>query len=151
METLEKFNSIPIVDMSLKKTLTIYNRVKKTNFLVQWGLETSENVALSVIESFRPAVKLVEGPLEKIDKLGLGILEKIEGEFLVHLKILIPLHLVIHAEKMPNLYLPPEMIYWNTKEYVSDRVVKPVLKRADSFGDVVDIAIDKVLFFISFC
>lgn len=35
------------------------------------------------------------------------------------------------------------MIYWNTKEYVSDHVVKPVLKRADSFGDIVDGAIDK--------
>lgn len=35
------------------------------------------------------------------------------------------------------------MIYWNTKEYVSDHVVKPVLKRADSFGDIVDGAIEK--------
>lgn len=32
-------------------------------------------------------------------------------------------------------------MYWNTKEYVSDHVVKPVLKRADSFGDRVDGAI----------
>lgn len=52
---------------------------------------------------------------------------------------------------MPNLYLPPELIYWNTKEYVSDHVVKPVLKRADSLGDIVDGAIDKVLNLISFC
>lgn len=35
------------------------------------------------------------------------------------------------------------MIYWNTKEFVSDHVVKPVMKRADSFGDIVDGAIDK--------
>lgn len=35
------------------------------------------------------------------------------------------------------------MIYWNTKEFVSDHVVKPVLKRADSFGDIVDGAISK--------
>jgi perilipin-2 len=35
------------------------------------------------------------------------------------------------------------MIYWNTREYVSDHVVRPVLKRADSFGDIVDGAIDR--------
>lgn len=125
LETLEKFNSIPIVDMGLKTGMTIYNRVKNTNRLVHWGLETSENMASSVMESFRPAVKLIEGPLEKIDKLGLGILEKVE-------------------EKLPNLYLPPELMYWNTKEYVSDHVVKPVMKRASSVGDIVDVAIDKV-------
>lgn len=111
--------------MGLKTGMTIYNRVKNTNRIVHWGLETSENMASSVMESFRPAVKLIEGPLEKIDKLGLGILEKVE-------------------ERLPNLYLPPELMYWNTKEYVSDHVVKPVMKRADSFGDIVDGAIDKV-------
>jgi perilipin-2 len=124
METLEKFSSIPLVESGLKTGLRVYNRVKRTNRLVHWGLETSENVALSMIESIRPAVKFIEGPLESIDKLGLKVLECVE-------------------EKMPNLYLPPQMIYWNTKEYVSDHVVKPVLKRADSFGDIVDGAILK--------
>ena len=28
-------------------------------------------------------------------------------------------------------------MYWNTKEYTSDRLVKPVLKRADSVKQIV--------------
>ena len=124
METIEKFSSIPIVESGLNTGLRVYNRVKRTNRLVNWTFETSENVALSMIESVRPAVKLISGPLETIDKLGLSILESFE-------------------EKMPIICLPPQLIYWNTKEYVSDNLVKPVMKRADSFGDIVDGAIEK--------
>lgn len=124
METIEKFSSIPIVESGIKTGMNIYNRVKKYNRLLNWGLETSENVALSMIESIRPAVKFIEGPLEKIDQFGMKVLDMAE-------------------EKVPNLYLPPQMIYWNTREYVSDIVVRPVMKRADSFGDIVDGAIEK--------
>ena len=56
-------------------------------------------------------------------------------------------------QRVPSVYLPPQMMYWNTKEYVSDHVVKPVLKRADSFknlgnvvaqSQIVDFAADRV-------
>ncbi|KAJ8969547.1 hypothetical protein NQ314_001699, partial [Rhamnusium bicolor] len=36
---------------------------------------------------------------------------------------------------VPSINLPPEMIYWNTKQYVTDvgtKIARPVLKRADS-------------------
>lgn len=124
MESIEKFTSIPVVESCIGTGMNIYNRVKRTNSLIFWGLETSENVAMSMIESVRPAIRLLEGPLEAIDKLGLKVLEQVE-------------------EKVPNLYLPPQIMYWNTKEYVSDHVVKPVMKKADSFGDLVDGAIQK--------
>jgi perilipin-2 len=124
METFEKFSSIPIVESGIHSGLRMYNRFKRTNRLVNWSLETSENIALSMFESVSPALRFIEGPLEKLDKIGLKVLEQVE-------------------ERAPNLYLPPQMLYWNTKEYVSDHVVKPVLKRADSFGDIVDGAIDK--------
>lgn len=124
MESIEKFSSIPLVESGLNAGFMIYNRIKRTNRLMFWGLETSENVAMSMIESIRPAVKFIEGPLERIDQIGLKVLESFE-------------------EKVPNLYLPPQMIYWNATEYVSDHVVKPVLKRADSFGSIVDGAIEK--------
>lgn len=80
METIEKFSSIPLIESGINTSLMLYNRVKKTNRLVYWGLETSENVASSMIESIRPAIKLIEGPLETIDKLGLKVLEQVEGE-----------------------------------------------------------------------
>lgn len=144
METIEKFSSIPLVESGLKTGMTIYNRVKKTNRLMYWGLETSENVAFSMFESIRPAMKFIEGPLEKIDKIGLKVLERVEGELRYVLESTKPPKFYSnYKENMPNLYLPPQMMYWNTKEYVSDHVVKPVLKRADSIGDIFDGAIDK--------
>lgn len=124
METIEKFSSIPIVESGLQTTMMIYNRVKKTNRLMLWGFEKSEAIVSSVLESLHPAIRFIEGPLEKIDRVGLKVLDLVE-------------------EKVPNLYLPPQMLYWNTKEYVADHVVKPVLSRADSFGDLVDGAIEK--------
>lgn len=80
MEAIEKFSSIPLVESGLKTGLTIYNRVKKTNRLIFWSLDTSENVAFSMLESIWPIVRFIEGPLERIDKLGLKMLECVEGE-----------------------------------------------------------------------
>lgn len=141
METLDKFSSIPIVESGINSGMRIYNRVKRTNRLVYWGLDTSENVAFSMIESLRPAISFLNGPLETLDSIGLKFLEHFEGECRFENA---PHQLsVSFVEKIPNAFLPPQIIYWNTKEYVSDHVVKPVLKRADSFGDIVDGAIDK--------
>lgn len=109
--------------------MKLYNRVKKSNRVFNWYLTTSENVVLSVYESVNPALKFFEAPMTKVDKIGVKILDCIE-------------------HKAPNLYLPPQMLYWNTKEYVADRVVKPVLKRADSIGELVDDVIEKADFAI---
>lgn len=129
MESLEKFTSIPIVESSLKTGYVVYNRVKNSNRLINWSLSVSENLTYALIESVKPALNFVEGPLNKLDSYGVKILDSVESV-------------------VPNINLPPQMIYWNTKEYVADRVVKPVLKRADSFGDIADHALiiaDKAL------
>lgn len=131
MESFERFTSIPVVESTAKTALNVYNRVKNSNRLVNWYFNVSENIALAVLESFTPALKLsvIEGPLSKIDNVGVKILESVE-------------------QTIPNINLPPQMIYWNTKEYVADRVVKPVLKRADSFSNLIELAdhaLDKYL------
>ncbi|XP_070507783.1 lipid storage droplets surface-binding protein 1 isoform X2 [Chironomus tepperi] len=122
MESFDKFTSIPIVESSLKTGYVVYNRFKNSNRLINWSLNVSENVTFALIEAIKPALNIVEGPLNKIDNFGVKILESVESV-------------------VPNINLPPQMIYWNTKEYVSDRVVKPVMKRADSFGDIADHAL----------
>lgn len=104
--------------------MKLYNRVKKSNRVFNWYLSTSENLVLSVYESVNPALKFFESPLGKVDKFGVKVLDCIE-------------------QTAPNLYLPPQMIYWNTKEYVADRVVKPVLRRTDSISEIVDEVIEK--------
>lgn len=80
MDSLDKFSAIPLVESGINAGMTIYNRVKRSNRLVYWGFETSENVAFSMIESVRPAVKFIEGPLERVDRLGMKVLECVEGE-----------------------------------------------------------------------
>lgn len=122
MESFEKFTSIPVVESSLKAGYVVYNRVKNSNRLFNWSLSVSENLTFAMIESLKPAFNIIEGPLSKIDSYGVRILESVESV-------------------VPNINLPPQMIYWNTKEYVADRMVKPVLKRADSFGDIADHAL----------
>lgn len=150
METIEKISSIPIVgeqlnsyevksnyttaiisylESGINSGVKLYNRVKKSNRIFNWYLSTSENIVLSVYESVNPALKFFEAPVAKVDRVGVKILDCIE-------------------QKAPNLYLPPQMLYWNTKEYVADRVVKPVLKRADSIGELADKVIDKADFAI---
>lgn len=123
MESFEKFQSIPIVESSIKSGLIVYNRVKNSNRFINWSLNLSENLTFALIESLKPALYIVEGPLNKIDSYGVKILESVE-------------------QKIPPISLPPQMLYWNTKEYVADHVVKPVLKRADSFGDIADHALN---------
>ncbi|XP_053679755.1 LOW QUALITY PROTEIN: lipid storage droplets surface-binding protein 1 [Anopheles nili] len=39
-------------------------------------------------------------------------------------------------QKVPSMYLPPEMMFWNTKEYMSDHLMKPVLSRANSMKNL---------------
>jgi perilipin-2 len=122
MECLEKFASIPVVESSVKAGLIVYNRVKNSNRLLNWSLNVSENLTFAIIESIKPSLSVVQGPLHKLDSYGIKILETVDWA-------------------VPNINLPPQMIYWNTKEYVADRVVKPVMKRADSFGDIADHAL----------
>lgn len=67
-----------------------------------------------------PAVVLLEKPLQTLD----GILCK---------------SLDVVEQRVPSINLPPQMIYWNTKQYVTDvgsKIVRPVLRRADSVKQI---------------
>lgn len=113
MESISRFGSIPVVETGLKTANTVYQKVKESNGLFNWGFETAEAITYAFVDSLRPAAKLIEGPLHRLDYLMCRSLDFVE-------------------QKVPSMYLPPEMMYWNTKEYMSDRLVKPVLSRANS-------------------
>ncbi|XP_055551578.1 lipid storage droplets surface-binding protein 1 isoform X4 [Wyeomyia smithii] len=113
MESISRFGSIPVVETGIKTAGTVYHRVKSSNGLFNWGFETAEALAYALMDSLRPAAKLIEGPLHQLDNFMCMSLDFVE-------------------QKVPSMYLPPEMMYWNTKEYMSDRLVKPVLSRANS-------------------
>jgi len=45
-------------------------------------------------------------------------------------------------QRVPSVYLPPQLILYNTKEYMSDHLVRPVLKRAGSVKQIGSAVLD---------
>lgn len=123
LEAIDRLGSIPLVETSFKRVENIYAKVKNNNRLFNWYFDTAEATIFAAYESVQPAVKLFEAPLKQLDNVLCKSLDILE-------------------QRIPLVYLPPEMMYWNTKEYMSDHLVKPVLKRADS---VKQIAIENPL------
>lgn len=93
--------------------------MQKTNRLFHWSLDRVETSLFSAVDTLRPGLKLLEGTISQFDSLLCKSLDLME-------------------QKVPNLYLPPAMIYWNTKEYMSDRLIK----RAESFKELGTAVLD---------
>lgn len=91
MEAVARFSSIPIVETGMKTAGGIYQRVKKSNGLINWTFEIYENTAFALIDSFRPAVRIIEGPLHKLDQMMCKSLDLVEN-------------------RVPLVYLPPQMV-----------------------------------------
>uniref|UniRef100_A0AAG5CXT5 Lipid storage droplets surface-binding protein 1 n=1 Tax=Anopheles atroparvus TaxID=41427 RepID=A0AAG5CXT5_ANOAO len=117
MESLSRFSSIPMVETGLKTAGTVYKRVKTSNGLLTWGFETAESITYALLDSLRPATRMIEGPLHQLDNIMCKSLDLVE-------------------QKVPSMYLPPEMMFWNTKEYMNDHLMKPVLTRANSMKNL---------------
>ncbi|XP_035894828.1 lipid storage droplets surface-binding protein 1 isoform X4 [Anopheles stephensi] len=117
MESLSRFSSIPVVETGIKTAGSVYERVKTSNGLLTWGFETAESITYALIDSLRPATKMIQGPLHQLDSIMCKSLDLVE-------------------QKVPSMYLPPEMMFWNTKEYMSDHLMKPVLSRANSMKNL---------------
>jgi len=121
LESVSRIYSLPIVETSFNYAEHIYQRIKKSNSLFNWTLDQAENTIYSVIDTAGPAIIFFQGPLSQVDKIVCKTLDIVE-------------------EKVPSINLPPEMIYWNTKQYakntVNTKIVTPVLKRADSVKQI---------------
>ncbi|KAG5879258.1 hypothetical protein JTB14_012528 [Gonioctena quinquepunctata] len=120
LESVTRITHIPIVESGWSYAGNIYQKIKDTNSLVHWTLDTAESSANSVLEVASPAIVLLEGPILSLDKMVCKSLDIVE-------------------QAVPSINLPPEMIYWNTKQYVTDvstKIAQPVLKRADSVKQI---------------
>ncbi|XP_064549274.1 lipid storage droplets surface-binding protein 1 isoform X2 [Drosophila montana] len=117
MEAIDRITSIPLVESSVKRVEHIYDKVKNNNRLFSWYFETAEATISAAYDTVQPAVKLFEMPIKRLDNMMCKSLDILE-------------------QRIPLVYLPPEMMYWNTKEYMSDHLVRPVLKRADSVKQI---------------
>ncbi|XP_068910294.1 lipid storage droplets surface-binding protein 1-like isoform X2 [Tenebrio molitor] len=116
LESVNRITTLPIVETGWNFAENVYKRIKKSNNLLFWTLEQAESSFHVAVDTALPTIALFEAPISSIDKIlckSLNIME----------------------QKIPSIGLPPEMIYWNTKQYVTDvssKIVRPVLKRADS-------------------
>lgn len=120
LESVNRITNIPIVETGWNYAGQLYNRIKKSNNLFFWTFDQAENSFYAVLNTASPAVFLLEGPLSTIDKIICKSLDVFE-------------------QRVPSINLPPQMIYFNTKQYVSDvgkQFAKPVLKRADSMKQI---------------
>jgi len=111
--SVDRIVRLPIVESSWNIAADIYTRIKKSNSLVSWGLTTAESTVQAAFETTLPAVVALERPIAVVDSLLCKSLDIVE-------------------ERIPVVTLPPALIYENTKEYVSNIIMVPVLRRADS-------------------
>ncbi|XP_022224606.2 lipid storage droplets surface-binding protein 1 [Drosophila obscura] len=126
LEAIDRIGSIPLVESSVKRVENIYGKVKNNNRLFSWYFDAAEATISAAYGSVQPAVKLFEHPLKRLDNVMCKSLDILE-------------------QRIPLVYLPPEMMYWNTKEYMSDHLVRPVLKRADSVKQIGNAVLESPL------
>nr|CAI5818238.1 unnamed protein product [Callosobruchus analis] len=122
LESVNRITNLPIVETGLGYAENVYNRIKKSNNLLNWTLVQAEHSAQSVLEVATPVIVLFNRPISTIDKLVCKSLDVVE-------------------HTVPQINLPPQMIYWNTKQYVAEvgtKIAHPVLKRADSVRQIKD-------------
>lgn len=120
MEALIRIANIPIVETGVKTAGNVYfnlkvtiilllfytlrwpsyafihslswNRIEqKRNGLLNWSFETAEGVLFAAVDSVRPAVKIIEGPLHRIDQILCSSLDVVE-------------------QRVPSVYLPPQLV-----------------------------------------
>ncbi|XP_026669812.1 lipid storage droplets surface-binding protein 1 isoform X2 [Ceratina calcarata] len=119
LESVARITSLPIVEHSMHIAGNVYDKLKKSNSLMNWSLCTAEqSFAIATAKlSTRPVVYVLNGPIMTIDQLlckGIDIVE----------------------QRVPSVHLPPYLMYYNAREYVDKKIVRPVLMRAGSVKDI---------------
>ncbi|CAH1176400.1 unnamed protein product [Phaedon cochleariae] len=120
LESITRITNFPVVESSWSYAGSIYKKLKDSNSMVHWTFDTAESSIHTILEAASPAIILLEGPINSLDKVVCRSLDIVE-------------------QAVPSINLPPEMIYSNTKQYVTDvgtKIAQPVLKRADSMKQI---------------
>ncbi|KAF7414897.1 hypothetical protein HZH68_003386 [Vespula germanica] len=116
-ESITKLSSLPIVESSIHIAGHVYKRIKSSNYLMNWSLDAAEQSLALAAASAKPAIYTFNGPIMTIDQLlckGIDIVE----------------------HRVPAVHIPPQQMYWNTREYVANKILRPVLMRAGSVKQI---------------
>ncbi|XP_063995242.1 lipid storage droplets surface-binding protein 1 isoform X2 [Diachasmimorpha longicaudata] len=122
-ESVARISSLPLVESGMMMAGNVYERIKRSNSLMSWSLDTAEQSIAIATASAKPAILVLNGPITTLDNLlckGIAIVE----------------------QRVPAVHLPPQLLYWNTREYVNNKFVRPVLKRAGSVKQIGSQAAD---------
>lgn len=68
IQVVDRALQIPSVQYLWGKSTEVYGRLKGTNTLVNWAFDTVETVVSTVIEKSLPVAKLMEKPINTLDK-----------------------------------------------------------------------------------
>ncbi|XP_015375606.1 PREDICTED: lipid storage droplets surface-binding protein 1 [Diuraphis noxia] len=109
---INRIMKLPVVSSGVNKATYIYVKVKMSNRVIGYSLESAEKTALSVVDLSVPLVIKLEDPINRIDDIMCKSLDIVE-------------------QNIPMITYTPEEIYFTTKTFVKAKV-EPVLKRADS-------------------
>ncbi|XP_026810229.1 lipid storage droplets surface-binding protein 1 [Rhopalosiphum maidis] len=109
---INRIMKLPVVSSGVNKVTYIYVKVKMSNRVIGYSLESAEKTVLSVVDMSVPLVIKFEDPINRIDDIMCKSLDVVE-------------------QNVPMVTYTPEEIYFTTKTYVKAKV-EPVLKRADS-------------------
>nr|CAD7598902.1 unnamed protein product [Timema genevievae] len=115
MESVARISKLPVVEQSLNAASNIYGKVKDSNSVIRWTLNTAESTVNKAIETAAPVTSRLEGPIKKVDTLLCSSLDFVES-------------------KVPAVKLPPQQIFENTKHYVCE-TVKPAVECACAVKD----------------
>ncbi|CAH2040186.1 unnamed protein product, partial [Iphiclides podalirius] len=105
LEAVSRVAAIPIVESGIDVAERIYFRVRESNPLIRWYLSLGERSISTGVQLALPAVQMLETPIQQLDKLLCKSLDVVE-------------------KTVPSIYLPPQALYSETRQYV--------VRRADS-------------------
>ncbi|XP_072929383.1 lipid storage droplets surface-binding protein 1 isoform X2 [Epargyreus clarus] len=115
MESISRVAAIPIVESGIEVTEKIYSKIRESNPLFRWYLSMGEKSLATGVQLAMPAVQMLETPIHQLDKflcMSLDVVEK----------------------RVPSIYLPPQAMYSETRQYV--------LRRADSVKQLGSAVLD---------
>ncbi|KAJ8683157.1 hypothetical protein QAD02_018949 [Eretmocerus hayati] len=129
LESVARISKVPIVESGIHIANNVYEKIKRSNFLIYWSLGTAEHSLALATATAMPTMVVFNMPIKALDYVlckGIDIVER----------------------RIPAVNLPPHLMYWNTREYVNNKFVKPVLIRADSVkmigSQAANAAVDKL-------
>ncbi|XP_076651912.1 uncharacterized protein LOC143358581 [Halictus rubicundus] len=116
VESISRILKLPIVEDGTQIAGNVYNRIKRSNYLMNWGLGTAERSFMVATTLATPAIKVFNGPISAIDHLlckGMDVVE----------------------EKVPAVHLTPSQMYSSAKDYMNCKII-PVLSGAESMTQI---------------